>query len=118
MTFLVGERGGTRYQVSSSHDPPGVTGPFQPAEYFEAFLDNYASSGEMRRDGPTERLRVDGNPAAQARFTAGTRRSVVRVIRRGTQTVSLAVLTAGSVDEADPAIGGFLNSLRLDGGKP
>jgi hypothetical protein len=69
--------------------------------------------GQFSRDGPTERLLVIGQPAAQARFQTGEFQAVVRVVRRGNQTLSLAVLSKGSVDEADPAVGGFLNSLSF-----
>lgn len=107
--------GSTRYQVSLPTDSGQVTGPFQPAEVFEAFMDNFASSGGFRRDGPTERLRVGGQPAAQARFVDGDLRAVARVVRRGNSIVSLVVVNDGSVDEANPAVGGFLNSLQIDG---
>jgi hypothetical protein len=115
MTLLRADHGGVRYQVSVGADPPGVTGPFRPAEVFEAFIDNFAASGGFRRDGPTERLSIDGHPAAQARFGDEDLRAVVRVVRHGRQTVSLAVLTAGPVDELNPAVGGFLNSLQVVG---
>lgn len=110
------EHDGARYQVTVLGDQPGLTGTIQPAEFFEVFLDNFAASAVLRRDGQTERLRVGGHPAAQARFTDGPLRAVVRVVRVGDRTVSLAVRSGGSVKEGNPSIGGFLNSLQV--GRP
>ena len=114
MSILQGDHAGVRYQVTDGIDPPQVTGPFKPAEFFEAFFDNFASSGGFRRDGPTEKLRVGGHPAAQARFTDGRLRGVVRVVRLGNRTVSLALVSSAPVEEGNPVVGGYLNSLQLE----
>lgn len=118
LTILQAEHGDVGYQVNTSTDPPNVKGPFRPAEFFEAFLNSFASSSGLDRDGPTERLRMGAYPAAQARFKKDNLRAVVRVVRLGPLTVALAALAAGPLEETDPAVGGFLNSLTVDGGRP
>lgn len=112
--ILRAEHDGVRYQISNDTDSPHVTGTIHPAELFEAFLDSFAESGGFRRDGLTEPLRVSGYPAAQARFTDGKQRGVIRVVRLGNKTVSLTILSAGVVEEGNPMVGGFLNSLLVE----
>jgi hypothetical protein len=82
------------------------------ATFFESLFTNFADSAALRRSDATERLTVLGHPAAQARFTDDALNSVVRVVRFEDRAVLLAVLKEGSVEENEPAVGVFLNSLQ------
>jgi hypothetical protein len=104
---------GTRYQVAVAVVSPPPPDADLLATFFDPLLDGFAASAGLRRDGPTERLMVAGRPAAQARFADAELRSVARVVHLGDRVVMLAVLTAGPVDEDQPEIGRFLNSLRV-----
>nr|WP_161967981.1 hypothetical protein [Fimbriiglobus ruber] len=112
--MLRAEHDGVLYSVGVFNDLPQVQGSYKPAEHFEIFLNNFAESSGYVRDGLSERLWISGYPCAQAHFAAGDMHAVVRVMHPVKRTVSLSVLMPGEVSEENPAIGGFLNSLKLD----
>lgn len=98
---------GVRYQVSLLPIPPDLSPtPSDYPSYFKSFFGRFVRSAEMRYVGSFEQLRVAEFPAAQAVFEDGTQSLLSRAVLMPEQMIVLTVLTGGTVDEANPALGG------------